>query len=517
MGYVLKDIANITEPKRVTLAALPNWLQLASKSSAGQPYVGVITPSSATDITVAITDSAGGIRTFTGTDAAQDAGGNVFYISSDPLVTAENLRGVLLADLWLAANFEIFVPLTWAGGVASGNSVRLQSKANGAEYNLTVTVTGAAYNNVSTSSSSDSIRGNAPTADVLVDIYAVDRDHIGGDDRPAAAQLGQLLVTLSKTYYGDPVWFDLNGVMQAPPAFNAPPDTAGWFDAGTAKPYQAVALLGGVNRTPIYASNVLWVVDGYGRLSGNNDMAAYVYYQQTVRRLSNKPVTPYVRGQREYISFILEDPFKGTTVNNYTVSVVARALSTSGALLGSVTLHPATRGTLAVVNTCALDLDVLLDSYPTAGRIEVAVMRGGIAVTDKAEYIVRPECLHDLLPFSFVNRLGGWDAVNFDATAVVEAKPSAETYRRTVTPDYRRSEGVEAVYRTTLSDTVTVTGAPVTGAMADWLKEFAAARVILDGAGRRVLLEDFTLRADDGEMHVPTLKYRLSETYTNED
>lgn len=517
MGYVLKDIANITEPRRVSLAALPNFLQIASKASTGTYYEAVITPTSGTAITLSVTDSAGGIRDFTGTTNPLAVGGPVFFISADPLETAENLRAAMLADDWLAANFEIYTPIVWAADVATGQQVALRSKGQGSAFNLNVVATGATYATISTSTSSDSIKGQDPTADIYVDVYGVDRNHMGGDDRPASAELGHRLVTLSKTYAGAPVWFDLNGITSGAGPFNVPPDTVGWFDAGTAQPYRAMAIRGGINRTPFYVTDTLWIVDGYGRLSDGADADAYVYRGGTVRLLTNKPATPYVRGQREYLNFLLEDPFKGTAVDNFTVSVVYRAYSTGGAYLGGITGQLRQREAFGVVNTCVLDIDALLDVYPTAGSVRVSLNRMGAAISDELEYTVRPECLHDLLAFSFINRLGGWDAVNFDAVAVTEVKPSADTYRRTVTPDYNAAYGVEAVHRTRIDETITVTGAPVTRAMADWLTEFAAARVILDERGRRILLDDFTLKVGDGDMHVPTIKYKLSETYTNED
>ena len=61
----------------------------------------------------------------------------------------------------------------------------------------------------------------------------------------------------------------------------------------------------------------------------------------------------------------------------------------------------------------------------------------------------------------------------------------------------------------------TVQGAPVGEDVAEWLKQLLAAKVILDMEGRRVLIEDFTLRTTAGDFVAPVIKYRHSETYTN--
>lgn len=129
------------------------------------------------------------------------------------------------------------------------------------------------------------------------------------------------------------------------------------------------------------------------------------------------------------------------------------------------------------------------------------------------EYTVNPECLHSLRQFSFINRLGGWDTFNFDAGIKDEIKPSVETYNKNLTPSFQKGDSIETVYNTTLANTFTVEGAPVTDDVAAWLKELAASRVILDNDGNYVIIEDFTLQVTETNrnMQKPTIKYRLSE------
>ena len=134
-------------------------------------------------------------------------------------------------------------------------------------------------------------------------------------------------------------------------------------------------------------------------------------------------------------------------------------------------------------------------------------------MSNDLEYTIRPECLHVLRQFSFLNRLGGWDAFNFDASIKDEIKPRIETYNKTVTPLFQKGDSIETVYTTTLANTFTIEGAPVTDDVATWLKELAAARVILDNDGNYIIIEDFTLQVTGANknMQKPTIKYRLSE------
>lgn len=516
MDYIIRDIAEITPPRRVTLAALPNFIQIASKPRTGEYYAATITPLSPSAVSVTVADNVGGARTFIGTLDPQRVGGQVFYLSADPLETAENLRAAMLADDWLAANYEIYTPLAWAGGGVTSTGVEIRSRGQGSAFNLNITAVGAMVNGVTPSSSSDSLKGNEPTADIYADIYAVDADHVGEFDRPAGRALGRRLVTLAKTYAGDPVWFDLNGIAAGAGPWNAPPEVPGWFDAGTAQPYRAELIRGGYNRTPFYLSDVLWIVDGYGRLSADELAGAYVYDGDVIRLLTGRPVTPYVRGQREYLNFILEDPYKGTALDPFTVSVVYKAFDGTGEYLGAIQAHTQARETFHVVNSCVLDLDAVLDANPTAARVAVSLQRDGVTISNDQVYEIRRECLVKPVTFSFINRLGGWDAVTFDGSEAYEIRTEADTYRRTVTPAYDKAHGVEAVHVTRLGETVTVSAAPVSRAVAEWLAELAAARVILDSAGRRIVLDEFTLKIAPGNMHTPAMKYHYSDTYTNE-
>lgn len=531
MGFVSKDIAVITEPGIVTLSEVPNFVQFASKP-APKTYLEVnirvkvtaSTPGNIPSLTLLrITDASGGVHSYAGTTSIEEVGGSTFYVSTETSDTAENLRQVLLADNWFSANFEAVIPFVWQGGSPiNGSVLNIKSKGAGTDFNLSIKApndvnnTGYSIEWVNrTSANNDSISGEASTAEIDLDIYTDPEVFLGQDDRPITpARLGTYATTLQKTYTGVPVWFELNALFSQYAGYNKPPGTSGWFDTGTARTYRFTAKVKAVNSFYFYQSNALYVLHGYGAASEGLDLSQYVYNESTIKLLTNKPRTPYIRGQKEYLNFLFSDPQRDVSQPiDFTLRVAYRVYSTSDNYLGTVYGQEKARADFWIVNTCQLDIDAVLDQYPTAGIIRVALARDTAIVSNDLEYTIRPECLRALRQFSFINRLGGWDAFNFDAGIKDEIKPSVETYNKTLTPSYRKGDSVETVYNTTLANTFTIEGAPVTDDVAAWLKELAASRVILDNDGNYIIIEDFTLQVTGANknMHKPTIKYRLSE------
>lgn len=523
MGYVSKDIAVITEPGIVSLSAVPNFVQFASKPAV-KTYLEIsirvdVTPSTQGDIPVLtvlqITDPSGTAHTFNGTPHTENVGGSTFYVAIDTADTAENLRLALLSDKWFAANYEVQIPFVWqSGSTANGSTLIIKSKGAGTDFNISISAPndtgGEAYTitNVSPLSvNNDSISGEASTVEINLDIYIDPDVKLGQDDRPlASSKIGAYVTTLQKTYAGVPLWFELNALFSQYAGYNRPPDSFGWFDAGTLRTYRFTAKVKGLNSFYFYQSNALFVLHGRTPVWDAPDLSQCVYDGGTVQLLTNKPRTPYVRGQREYLNFILSDQPAG-----FALQIAYRAYSTSDNHLGTVYDQAGTD--FAIVNTCGLDIDAVLDQFPTAGIVRVALARGEEIISNDLEYTIRPECLHALRQFSFINYLGGWDTFNFDAGVKDEIKPKAETYNKTITPAYAKGDSVETVYDTTLSNTFTVEGAPVTDEAATWLKELAASRVVLDGEGKYIIVEELTLQvtAANKNMQKPTIKYRLSE------
>lgn len=534
MGYISRNIASITEPKIVSLSAQPNFVQFASLTT-GKTYleanVKVNINAGAADAdektVIIIKEYNGAEHSFHGSDNPQEVGGSVFYISVNQTDTAENLRQALLTNRWIEANFDIVIPAVWVGSaVSNGDTLNIKSKGAGTPFNITILTPNNTANVAYTvtwvniaSINNDTISGEAGITQIELDVYDNPAVFLGADDRPInAAKLGTLAVTLQKTYAGVPLWFDLNTVFARYGAYNKPALTGRWFNTGTARAFRFVAKIRGINSFTFYQSNALFVLNGYGRAFEGLNLSEYIYSGATVKLLSNKPRTPYVRGQREYLNFILSDANHGTGTDNYSVEVIYSAYSSSDQLLGTIISHDITRNSLSVVNSCRLAIDSIMDAYPDAGIIRVALGRAGVPISNYAEYTVRPDCLHDLHFFVFLNRLGGWDTFNFDNIETTEVKPLQDTFVRSITPAMQRGDSIETVYSTDIEDPITIEGAPVSNEVAEWLKELAAARAIFDEQGNYLIKEDFVLRVTDAarNMQIPTMRYRLSETYTND-
>jgi hypothetical protein len=326
MGYVLKDIATITEPARVSLAGVPNFIQVASKTTGGTAfsaklvpmpesisgetvtasgyynaagtffanasfrntgpvivdgldfvyvrarvagvavspavfyteavgYISGVTADIFTDnifkiavppgafymisstaastvndffiglynaVEFEIQDGHGGTRVIQGTTDAGAVAGLVFYLSIDPLETAENLKAALLNDPYLAANYSVYSDIDYVVGASTVDGVIITALDLGPEFNLSITATGGTVVSIAAGTVSDTIRGALPIVGVFVDLYAVeDVDRI--ETAPPSGSLGEFVVTLSKSYNGVPAWFDLNRIFAQSVDFTPPP------------------------------------------------------------------------------------------------------------------------------------------------------------------------------------------------------------------------------------------------------------------------------------------------------
>lgn len=508
MGYIIKDIATITEPARVSLSGLPNFIIFESKTAGGTKFKARIFPTSGTEIIITVQDNEGGVRALNGTLDPAEVGGVVFFISSEILDTVENIKAAFLTSAYITANFDVYNEIDWGGGAVTTGGVIIEAKDNGAEFNLVIGATGATVTTLAAGTDTDTISEGENIVEIAIDLYA-DTVTEPIHTAPPAGSLGAFIITLSKSYNGLPVWFDLNGIAAQNLAFTPPlPDT--WYNPGTLTAYRALARKGNYNQTPFYISEILYALSGYGALTDGREWLPYAYTAAPVPTLTEKPATPYRIGQREFLTFLLGAPLPGKQIG-----ILQRAYDGAGAYLGAVTVGTVATSTLQAINTRQFTFDGLLSTYPDAVRVTASLVMGGAVISTPQEYDVRPECLHLQNEFYFLNRLGGWDTFNFDATTTEESKPVFETYARTVTPEYSAAQGVQGVHSADLETSLTVQGAPVSAEVSEWLKQLLASKVILDSEGRRVIVESFTLRETAGEDSAPIMRYRHSETFTN--
>ena len=363
---------------------------------------------------------------------------------------------------------------------------------------------------------------------------------------------GNHLATLQKSCSNGPIWFNLNSVFNSYNSYNVPPVSPGWFDTGTGHSYRIVAkLVEDDNTTIVYESPALYVLQGYALPSESLDMSRYQYSANGFTLLTDRPTTYYVPGQKEFLSFAVGVPYitvspvslllpatggsQSVTINSNTswlvgeavraksgpvpinLKVLYKALTTSGIVLGTIEAQTKTELNTMSVSTCLLDIDSVLTKYPKTGIVRVSVIDGTKMISNELEYRIHPASLHQLRPVYFINKFGGWDTFNFDAPIKEDISNEMDTYNRSLTPSYSKGEGLKMVARTSLNNTYTIEGAPVSDDVARWLKELALSRVVLDGEGNYIIIEEFKLTIDpeNRDMQIPTIKYRLSESYVN--
>lgn len=527
MGYISQDIAVITEPGKISLSGAGNFVTFASKPFTPVLYkasLAVLAPSVENGI-IRIATPSGAIYSVSPTDDASLAFGNTYYCVGSPSEICENLRGALLSIDWIADNYELSIPFTMSGSTpVNGSVLYITSKGAGSSYNAVLSApldtahtafTVTLINPVS--SKSDSISGDSDSCTIELDMYADPAILLGADDKPDTPEkLGDFVGQLNKTYNGNPVWFDVNGLFSGSARFNKPPVSIGWFDAGTARPFRFIAKVRAATSFAFYYSNALWNIAGTARASNPIDLTSYMFDHNRTIQLTNRPLTRTTRNGRAYINFIFADP-RGATPD-YDVSVVMRAYSQSGAYLGRLIAHDVSRNDLSTVNTCLISFADILDMFTTAARIGVCLSVGDADICDMVYYDILPDCLHSSSVFTFLNRLGGWDSFDFLALPSSAIKPEVDTYRKTVTPTFEYGDSIDTTANATISESLTIEGIPVSDDVAEWLKELATSPAIYDSEGRYVVIDDFTLPVSDTtrNMQVPTLKYHLSDNYTND-
>lgn len=144
MGYLTKDIAEITEPKLISLSGVPNFVQFANKPLGEKTYQELMI-----EVNQGITQFEGSLiyiydkdnvlHWFIGVTDSDKAGtyengGLQFYLSSDLSVSAENFRQALLSESWFSDYYDVTIPFNQNGSeIKNGtklSNVRLQYSSN---------------------------------------------------------------------------------------------------------------------------------------------------------------------------------------------------------------------------------------------------------------------------------------------------------------------------------------------------------------------------------------------------
>ncbi len=365
-----------------------------------------------------------------------------------PSIAAGNLMKALLNNDFLNKNYDISLPsLTNENGVTeTGNTIRIKSKGCGKNYAFTIE---GGVNSASATwlldeylriegdpqdtIKDDSISGENDSVEILLDIYK-DTGVFAGKEN--IEDTGTYLVTLSKSYFGQPVWFDINSMWggNSDKYSDAFLNAESWTSPGTVTDFRFVAKMnGGANDETFYKSNIMYAITGYGRSLEENDMAAYVYdtvADNTIKPLTKQPVLTHLKGQNQYFNFILSDPERGNRVNDKDkLGILYKLCSQSGNYIYKKELHTQAIDSFeSITNSVRLDIDSLLEEYPRTGIVEVYLSRNGEIKSEPLVLNVLPECLYKVNDFAFLNSLGGWDSFSFGGNGTNRIQDGGNDY-----------------------------------------------------------------------------------------
>ena len=530
MSYLTENIARVGKPAKVALSRSSNFLTIRSIEGT-ETKVAVNIEVKLTkntqqqeELTKLVLRGADGVdRVFSGVKDKTLLNANRFFVGETTAETAENIRAILLTDEYLRARFDIIIPpiTPVPDWVQNGSTIQIRGKESGEDFALFLTAPGNAGSRYYAikweqrqADRGDSLIGNAPSAEITLDVY-------GKPDESKPSDLGNSLVQLKKTYYGHPISFDLGRVFSTFGGYALPPNAYEWSNTGTSTSFRVSASVTTHTTKRFYFSDVLRVLNGRTIENETGDLKDYVCKvneslappTSKIKLLSNKPRCNYVKGQKEYLNFIFLDPARKRKVeDDYHIGVYYRAFSPVGNLLYETFAQSAVRTDFHDVNTLLLDIDSVLTSAHKASLVEVCLRVRDNDLSEPIGFDVRPSCWHRVQQFSFLNRLGGWDAFNFDAEVKEENKVTLETFRRPRQADYKKGDAIEDVHASNIRTYYSIESAPLTCETAKWVKEIAVSPAILDNEGRRVVLDEFALNIDptNVDMHRLTVKYHLS-------
>jgi hypothetical protein len=554
MGYFSKSaIANITTPHIVSLAGVSNFLELQCK----QDFSHTNTPTAIslrvrntnyTDANIAntqftVTELYGKANDhlFRGTLKPDEVNEQTFLLVADPSIVAENIRTCLLKNSFFRSRFNITVPFAAIDAnntMTTGSTIHIQSLGMGDPYRFDISYDSDFLERDGDSTlgdNNDMIDYGRGNVDIEADVYVDTGIMLGQDDKPqTATSLGKHLATMSKSYFGQPIWFDVNALMNSYKAYSHQflyaSDASPWTDAGTMINFRLMLkTFDGKSRNVFYASNVLYALTGYARTLNKVDMNEYVYAypsleERIIKPLTNQPLLPHVQGQSQYFNFIFKDTKRGLGLGNneYRFGIRYKMYTASGKYIDSINsaTHTQQRTTFGMVNTTRLNIDWAIEQTElrhkaTVGLVEAYLCRNHDIVSHPLRLSILPSCGHRIHDFAFLNALGGWSSFNFAGDRSVTVRSEANIGYHNQLPRYTISHQIEGVLDKDIKESFSVKTSPITAEVADWLRELTASIAVYELATKRyVVIDDFDIKHNTSDdLFTLEMKYHYSDTY----
>lgn len=557
MGTFIQNTktADVQDAAKVSLSGLPNFQIFKSKESGKGKKVNfelrvvansfIPSGDKGYESVLRITDvSAKEPYEFKATNNPEQVNSSTFFVHSKSYITAENLKVCLMSNKFIASNFKVTVKIS---NNVPQDIVCIESLGAGSMYDVEVIsfnpdllVSSLGVDGSYSSLSKDSIDVDGTNSvNIELDIYTDNNLFIGEQfDSVTHNETGRYMTTISKAYYGQPLWFDLNSTFRNSVAYSDQFLTATeWCDAGTAKDYRFIAYTtDGVNKAPFYMSDVFHVLKGYGR---NLDIhkaneGAFTYHMEKylfnknatekdatlIEPLTTQPILTHVLGQAQYFNFISTKKEKESYDLNLIYELYTQSMQPILVNDNACIRHMQNRHNFSTVSTIRLDIDHYLEAYPNVGVVKVYLGRGLQAISNPQVYNVLPSMLHNVKSFAFLNSLGGWSSYGFVDNTEVDFSTSGETIFKTHTPDYQIYSQIESVTNKEVTEKFTVQTMPIHPQVADWLKEMSTSEAVYEldtktnQNHRYVVLEEMKLKhtEQDGLVRV-SMKYKYSDSF----
>lgn len=449
--------------------------------------------------------------------------------------------------LFHAKGSEDYLPYVFMLSPNIGSKITLSEKN-------TVFITSTTQQSVST----DTIDYGMGTYQIELDVYTDHQVFPGNND--TKLDMGSYMTTLSKSYFGQALWFELSTLLSKKvnysPSFlteleldEKDKDFRLWSNADTMTNYRFIAkLTDGAVHQPFYYSSPLYVLNGYNYTldpvnlkkdeAGNSyilDFSQNFYTNQftKVKPLTTNFARTHIKGQKQYFNyihkFIAPTLIIGGADNlSPAIGLHYKIYTQSGTLIGKCTRHEQQSNLFNKVNTALLQLDQFLPMYKdkTIGRIDVYLCRWHkseylgkdepeVIISTPLSFRILPEVLNEVNDFVFLNQLGGWDTMNFGGGISSEFKSTSSTIYKTLQPDFTLQTEIESVATKSVQEQNTVQTSPITKDTVQWLRQMSASPAVYELSTRRyILIDDMSLKYNStDDLYQVEMKYHYTDTF----
>ncbi|NDW09836.1 hypothetical protein [Dysgonomonas sp. 520] len=495
------DIATIIDSNQITLVNNPSFIRFIGKNddSSDIPTFEMSVNFINGDGYFVIQEANTEIKhTFKGTRNKNLILNNsdMFYVSENNSITANNIAACLLRDGWFKASFDIST---------EGNKIMMVGKMKNPNYSFSISEInniGLSYNTPDYVITNNNSLYNST---IELDVYNADTN--------------RFITTVTKSFIDGEVWFDINNIMNRTMVSypNLLFNTNRLVDSGSSISYNYKS-----KRTKdyeieyFYTSGKKYVVDGFKRTLEENNLDEYIYNpleDNKVNILTNNTNRYYNVGEDITANFIyndyqLTDDFKiGCLIKYYENTRLVKediiAVADNYHLVNSIYI---TADKIELTEDTQY-FDVVFVKIPTASTTDY------YEISTSVRYTILDVC-NTTKGFLFLNKLGGWDCYYFNSDFSNEFKTDATTSFKTLQPEYKVSDSYQKVERKDVSETFIIKSM-VTKDIAEWLKELSTSKYVysIDDENRYVIVNDFDLSVSDKDLFEVTMKYTLADSY----